>query len=159
MSQPSTFDVNTFANAVVSDSNSTKVNPIPEDEYPGIIQGPLNERGKTGFRTTDKGQVILDVVWEVDSPAAREASGMEHPTVRQSIFLDVTTSGGLDMSKGKNVGLGRLREALGQNKDGQKWTFGSLIGQVAKIKVTQRVVRDDSGEENIYNDVKGVTKL
>ena len=156
----STFEVNAFANTNFEGSNSTKLEPIPEAEYKAVIQGPLNDRGKSGFRTTDKGQVILDVVWGIDDPGLSKTLGLSTPTVRQSVFLDLTASGGLDMSKGKNVGLGRLREALGQNKDGQKWSFGSIIGQVAQIKVTQRVVRDDqTGEENIYNDVKGVTKL
>jgi hypothetical protein len=53
-----------------------------------------------------------------------------------------------------------VREALGQNQNGQPWSFGMLVGQVAKINITQRIVRDEAtGEDNIYADVKGVTKL
>ena len=35
----------------------------------------------------------------------------------------------------KNVKLGRLREALGQNKNGQAWSFGMLKG-AGPIKVS-----------------------
>jgi hypothetical protein len=70
-------------------------------------------------------------------------------------MLDLNESGtGMDTGKGKNVTLGRLREALGLNQPGTPFSFRQLIGRAAKISVTQRVDGDQ-----IYNDVKGVVKL
>jgi hypothetical protein len=149
----STFDPNAFANAQFTDANATTFAPIPEGEFVASVD-------KQAIRTTEKGNVILDVTWKIDDPQVAEETGIASPSVRQSIFLDITPSGGLDFGKGKNVGLGRLREALNQNNAGQPWSFGNLVGAVAKIRVTQRIVRDDAtGVENIYNDVRGVTKL
>ena len=153
------FDPNQFATTSVKEANDTKTIPIPAGEYTGVVQGPMNEKGKTGFRSTPKGQLLLDVVWMVDDENAAKVTGIKTPTVRQSVFLDTTSEGGLDMGPGRNVGLGRLREALGQNVKGKSWSPMDIIGQVAKINVSHRIVRDEStGEENTYADVKGVTK-
>lgn len=144
----STFDPATFANTEFTDANSTTLNPIPEGEFVAAID-------KTNIRVIEKsGSVILDVTWKIDDAKVAEETGIASPQVRQSVFLDITPSGGLDFGKGKNVQLGRLREALNQNNAGQPWSFGNLLGAVAKIRVTQRI-----DGENIYNDVKGVTKL
>lgn len=155
----STFDVNSFASMTITESNSTRMAPVPEGEYNAVILGPFNDQGKSGLRTTSKGSLILDVQWQIDDAAAAEATGVKNPTVRQSVFLDTTPAGGLDMGPGKNTGLGRLREALGQNQKGTPWTMNNIIGSVARIRVSHRIVRDEAtGEENIYADVKGVTK-
>ena len=56
------------------------------------------------------------------------------------------------MGKGKNVALGRLREALGQNTPGKPWSFGMLVGQVAKVAVKHRIT--DAGDT--FAEVKRV---
>jgi hypothetical protein len=69
-------------------------------------------------------------------------------------MLDINDAGNLDMSKGRNVQLGRLREALGLNTPGQAFSFQMIPGRAAKILVKQRVEGED-----IFADVKGVVKL
>lgn len=149
----STFDVANFENAQFTESNSTTYTPVPEGEFNAVID-------KKEIRNTAKGQVILDVTWKIDDAEVAEVTGMANPTVRQSIFLDVSENGSLDFGKGKNIALGRLREALGQNQSGQPWGFGLLLGQVAKVRIKHRIVRDEStGEDRTYTDVSGVAKL
>ena len=62
---------------------------------------------------------------------------------------------GLDMGKGKNVALGRLREATDLNVPGQPFAMAMFPGRLAKIKVTQRPGNEP---DQVYNDVRGVTK-
>ena len=69
-------------------------------------------------------------------------------------MLDLTPSGSLDTSKGKNIGLGRLREAVGQNKPGQAFSFQNLPGLMAKITIKHRLVDDDT-----FAEVKGTAPL
>lgn len=146
----STFDVNNFMNASFNESNSTQSVPVPEGEYTAAIR----EADDLKMRTTEKGSVILDVKWTLDAPELKDVTGYDTNTVRQSIFLDTTEAGGLDFGRGKNMQLGRLREALGQNVPGQPWSFASLVGGVARITVKHRMV-DDA----VYTDVRGVAKL
>jgi hypothetical protein len=148
------FDPNLFVQSQNEGALSTQYVPIPEAEYTAVIDAIKARQAKDNY--------ILDVTWAIDSDEIRELTGMDKPTVRQSIFLDITPQGGLDIGKGKNVQLGRLREALGQN-DGRPWSPNMLEGQVATIMVTQRLVDTDKdgnalpeSEHKIYNDVKGV---
>jgi hypothetical protein len=142
----SVFDLQ---NATFTESNSTTFTPVPEGEYIAAIR----DADDCKLRSTEKGYLILDVSWTIDDAAATEATGVATPKVRQSIFLDTTEAGGLDFSKGKNIQLGRLRDALNQNQSGQPWGFGMLVGGVARVTVKHRMVDDQ-----IYTDVKGVAK-
>lgn len=142
----STFDVNSIQNAQFTDANSTTYTPIPEGEFKAIVD-------KQAIRQA-KDSLILDITWKIDDPVVAEATGIETPSCRQSIFLDVAENGTIDFGKGKNINLGRLREALGQNRSGAPWSFGMLVGQIAKVKTKQR-----KDGENIYTDVTAVTKL
>ena len=143
----STFDPEMFMNQQTTDSNSTTYTPVPEKELQAYIKDV--KAGTAGDKP------VLNVTWATDDAEAREATGMDEPTVRQTIWLDLTPQGGLDMGKGKNVGLGKLREALGQNEPGQPWAPGMLFGQAAMISVKHRAGKD--GE--VFADVKAVAAL
>lgn len=151
----STFDPDSFLNEQVDGALATSFEPIPEGEYPAVVSS-----GDKAFsvRQTEKGTVILDVLWEIQDHELMESLGRNPLTVRQSLFLDMTPYGTLDRGKSKNVGLGRLRAALGQNDPNKPWTFGSLKGAgPALIKVGQRLNPND--ESVVYNDVKLVTTI
>lgn len=146
----STFDPNTFLNTETNDSNATSYTPVSEGEYPASLK-------KIAPRVLTDGRAVLDITWVVDDEAARQETGMAEPSVRQTIWLDTTESGGLDFGKGKNVGLGRLREALDQNTPGKPWAPGMLVGGVAKIKVTHSIDKRDG--TTVQANVGAVTHL
>lgn len=139
------FDTESFLSTTVEGEMSTEFVPVPEGEYTAIIKDVKARQAKSSH--------IMDVVWEIDDPEVREVTGMENPTVRQSIFLDMTESGSLDLGKGKNIALGRLREALGQNGPGA-WAPSMLLGQAAKVRVEHRIY-----EGKTFADVKAVASL
>lgn len=146
------FDAQSFLDATVSSSNSTRVIPVPLGEYMGIIDkvSPRQWQSKDG---TQSG-IALDVIWLVEDAGVKQALGRDTVTVKQGIMLDLNTSGGLDLSDGKNIGLGRLREAVGKNEEGQPFAFSMLPGLSAKISVTHRVNGEDT-----FAEVKAVAKL
>ena len=146
----STFDPNAFLNTETDESNATTYTPVPEGEHQASIKAIKP-------RVLTDGRAVLDVTWVVDSEEARNETGMAEPTVRQTLWLDTTESGGLDFGKGKNVGLGRLRDALGQNETGKPWQPGMMVGGVAKIKVTHSIDKRDN--ETIQAGVVSVAKL
>lgn len=148
----SSFDPDAFMQTQFSEASETKFITVPEGEYNAVIDkveaNPWQSqaKGTSGLR--------LDVTWKLDDAVAAEATGMANPTVRQGIMLDLTDSGGLAFGPGKNINLGRLREAVGQNKPGQSWAPTMLIGQPARVTVKHRMV-----DENVYAEVKGVSKI
>lgn len=148
----SMFDPDAFMNTQFTEANETRFKTVPEGEYPANIDKV--EANTWQSRDGSKSGLRLDVTWKIDDPAAAEATGVANPTVRQGIMLDMTEAGGLATGPGRNINLGRLREAVGQNKPGQPWQPSMLVGQPARIKVSHRPY-----EGEIYAEVKGVTKL
>lgn len=142
------FDTDTILNTNFSDSLDTTQTPCPEGEFPAVLE---DFKART-FKSRDgEDGAVLDVFWIPQLPPETEAELGRTPRVKQSVFLDMTPSGGLDMGKGRNIGLGRLREAVSQNEAGKPWNFGMLKGSQAVVKVSHRM-----HDGNIYDEVKQV---
>lgn len=153
----STFNPELFLQTTHTEAADTVLMPVPEGEFLAV-SSPVTADSlrqfdiRRGDRAGTKGMAI-DVEWTINEDAVKQALGRT-PKVRQSIMLDLTADGnGIDFGRGKNVGLGRLREALGQNQNGQPWNFSMLGNQVARVKVKHRMVDD-----KIYAEVSEVSK-
>lgn len=146
------FDPQSFLDASITSSNDTKVVPVPIGEYMGIIEKvvPRQWTSKDGSSSG----IAIDIFWLIEDAEVKAFLGRETVTCKQGIMLDTTSTGGLDISKGKNISLGRLREAVGLNTEGQAFSFGMLPGQAAKVSVQHRI----SGEDT-FAEVKAVAKL
>lgn len=140
----SEFNAEQFMETEVEGQLETEFTPIPEAEYPGYIKEVRPD-------TTAKGSPLMELTWVVDDQEVRDLIGMDEPTCRQTIWLDMNEQGGLEFGKNKNVSLGKLREALGQN-DGKPWSPLMLKGQPAVINVKHRL----GSEGGIFSEVKGV---
>lgn len=144
------FDLNSVLNMTMETPLSTEMIPVPEGEFVGTIT-----KIEARMAKLQSGEVpTVRITWSINDPQVTAITGRETNTVPQDIFLDLTPSGALDTAKGKNVALGRLREAVGQN-DGRPWSFNKLQGGVAKVLVTHRT--DDEG--NVYAQIRRVTAL
>lgn len=148
------FDAASFLNATIDQVNATEIKPAPEGEYVGQIQPVTSESFKSG--TTKDGnawaRIDLQVVVE-NNPTIKAATGLDKKTIRAGVMLDLTPSGGLDFSDGRNITLGRLRKAVGLNNPGQPFSFQQLGGRMVKINVKHRIDKDDPSK--VYEDVKG----
>jgi hypothetical protein len=137
--------------------STTYVN-VPEGEYTAVI-GELSENSFREIQTKDGPRVVLDIPWMIDDPKVQEVTHRKENKVRQSLFLDVTLDSngkivGLDLGKGANVQLGRLREELGQNQDGRPWGFNMLQGCAAMVEVTHSI-----DGEKVYANVTAVRRI
>lgn len=151
---PSSFSLDSFEGGSFEGKGDTRRLRLEPGEYPAIVEGPWKEKTKLRM---EKGYLILDVVWRPNKPELAQKLGVEQlPPVRQSIFLDVTPAGGLDMGQYKNGDLNRLREVFGLN-EGQKWAFSDFVGKAALIKVEQRP--NEKNPQDPYTNVTAVTKL
>lgn len=148
MGTETTFDTQVFEETAVEGEMETRYTPVPEGDYTAYIEG-------TKMRQNNDGSLLLDVNWKLVDEGLAESMGLEQVFVRQGIFLDVTEVDGvvtMETGPNKNIKLGRLREALGQNT-GKPWSFKMLEGAgPALIHVTQRPDKKDSSV--IYNDVQ-----
>ena len=146
----STFNPDVFLNTEANEANSTQYTPVPEGEHPAAIKAIKP-------RVLNDGRAVLDVTWTVTDEESQNETGMAEPSVRQTLWLDITESGGLDFGKGRNVGLGKLRDALGQNVSGKPWAPGMLVGGAATVKVAHSIDKRDG--VTIQAEVKAVSPL
>lgn len=147
------FSPEQFLDMQTTDANSTQSVPVPVGEYTALID---KVEVKSWQKRDDPsvGGLKLSMLWSIDDASVKEILGRDKVTVKQEIMLDITDAGGLDMGKGRNTGLGRLREAVKLNTPGQPFAFSMLQGRMGKVKVDHRV-----DGENIYAEVKGVARM
>lgn len=145
------FDPQAFLDSSVTEANDTKIIPVPQGEYIGVIE-KIVPRPWTSKDGTSSG-IAIDIQWIIEDAEVKRFLGRDSVTCKQGIMLDMLPSGALDMSKGKNIGLGRLREAVGLNVPGQPFSFQQLPGLMAKVTVKHRLVDEDT-----FAEVKAVAK-
>jgi hypothetical protein len=151
----SAFDPTSFLNQTFNESNSTESVPVPEGEYPGIIEKvDVVPWSKTDGSASG---LKLQVMWTIEDESVKELLGRSKVTQRQDIMLDLTESGdNLDFGKGRNIGLGRLREATDLNEPGAPFGFQMLPGKMAKVLVKHRAGQEPG---QIFSEVKAVTHI
>ncbi|MCZ6775840.1 MAG: hypothetical protein O7D34_05230 [Ignavibacteria bacterium] len=154
--QALTFDPASFLMQETSDQMDTQFVLIPAGEYPAMIK-TVAARQQQNPADPAILWTILDVTYAIDDAGVREETGLPEPTIRQSIFLDLGADNKLDAGKGKNVNLGRLREAVGLNQPGQAFSFGALVGQACVVAVKH--TPDKKDPEITYANVNKVASL
>jgi hypothetical protein len=156
----SNFDAASFASMSFEGQNDTKLVPIPVGEYVGVItdiavntwQGK-EDPTKSGLKLSATIELDKDLP-EPGGSTIGAVTGRDKNTVKHDVMLDVSADGkGLDMGKGKNVSLGRLREAVGLNNPGQPFSFQMLVGRPVKVMIAHRPYKED-----LFAEVKGVAK-
>jgi hypothetical protein len=145
----STFDPTAFLNATFEGANDTTIIPAPEGEWLAVAdkvevkQWSKKDGSASGLK--------LAVLWDIQDDAAKQIAGRDKVIVGQDIMLDLTDSGGLDMGKGKNVRLGKLREALRLNDPSEPFSFSMMQGRMGKV-----AVKHDVDGDTIYARVNAV---
>jgi hypothetical protein len=148
------FDPDVFLGLTVDKELDTKTIPIPPGTYPGVIED-VKPKLITSNNTGEE-YLIFEVFFRIDDESVKQATGRDKPRTRMSIFVDRTESGGIDVAKGKNIQLGKLRDAVNQNNPGQPWAPSMLKGAACRIKVGHR---KDPNSGDMYDEVQAVTKL
>lgn len=148
----SDFDPSSFLETVFTEPSSTERLLCPVDEYPATIE-KLDARA---WSKDGKSGVFVDVIWSVESDAAKAVCKRDKVLVKQGIGFDITPEGLIDMEKAKaNVAFGKLRDAVGLNTE--RFSFNMLPGRMAKIRVTHSTSTKD-GVTYLNENVAAVTK-
>ncbi len=150
----SSFDPEAFLGETINDSFSTKFPTVPEGNYTSII-----DKIAVKEVVTERGRVpVLEVFHNLLEDQLKADLGMEKIVVRQSIFLDLDGAGKLDVSEYKNVRLGRLRDAVGQNVPGEPWGYRMLEG-AGPLLIAVIEKPDKNDPETKYNEVSRTAPL
>lgn len=145
------FDPATFLNATVTDANDTKSIPCPAGEYLAVAT-KVDIKPWAKKDGSDSG-LRVDITWEIQDENVKALLDRDTVKVSQQQMLDLTDTGQLDIGKGKNIGLGRIREALDLNTPGQPFAFSMIEGRMAKVAVSHRTYNDE-----IFAEIKKIAK-
>lgn len=137
------FDPEAFLNSTVSGSFSTQRIQCPEGTYRAQLEDISRENFRQVNGKDGRVMTIFSPRWNILDDAVRAELEREKVIVEQTIWLDFDENGALDTGKGKNVDLGLLRTAVGQN-DVEDWSFPMLSGQMANVQVKHRKQNDDT---------------
>ncbi len=131
------FNATDFLNSTVSGPMSTSIPPVPEGEWRAMVDDSDKFVEFREVNTRNGPRPIATIWFSIVDDACRAQLGRDTVRIKHDIWLDLTPSGSIDTGEGKNVKLGQLRAALGQN-DGS-WSFGQLRGAGPVIvKTVQR---------------------
>jgi hypothetical protein len=153
----STFNPETFLDATITEP-STKRPPLPAGrDFVGII-GEVKSRTWQGRQDPTKSGVVMDVPITIDLTAYPDLgpayAGTKQVTLTDGIMLDVTESGSIDNSPGRNGKLRRYRDALNMNKAGDTFSFRAMTGRQIKVKISHREY-----ERELFDQVDSVAKV
>src|ERR1700739_4137219 len=107
------FDANTFLDSEISGATSTERILVEPGEYTAFVtdlkaaSGISEKSGEPWAR--------LDVVFEIEDEHQRERTGRARILMTYGVMLELDEQGEVAKGRGKNVKLGKLREALGKN--------------------------------------------
>lgn len=130
------FDPDSFMQQNVDAPMATSVRLIPEKEYPAMIGDFTSEAFqqidftyKKGKRAGQPGTMTkFSIPFILQDEAVKADLGREELVVYCELNLDIDpATGALDFGPDKNVRLGQLRQAVGQNAAGP-WSPASLKG-------------------------------
>lgn len=117
-----TFDADSFMNETVDAPMATSLQSIPDGEYQAVIGDFTSEAFKTvTFQNAKHEEVsrqVLEVPFIIQDAALSAKMEREQIVHRESFWLDFDANGKLATGPDKNVRLGQLKDALGQNVPG-----------------------------------------
>lgn len=147
------FNEQDFLNGTIDGALDTKRIPIPQGEYTALIKDVKPRVNVQGKKDPTKSYNFLDyslsVVLTPEAQAIMETVEVEAKR-NHSIIIELDETGTrLASGKGKNVDLGRFREAIGQNEDGKPWNPRMPVGKMVKVLITHRTLEDGSSADQI----------
>jgi hypothetical protein len=161
------FDPETFLNQTIDQPLETEFLTVPEGEYTATIDDFTSEAieqihfdYKNGPRAGTPGVMTkLNLPFVIqDDQVAREL-GRDKVVVYKQMILDVDDKDVLDWSKNKNIDLGRVRAAVGQNDPGP-WSIGNLRGAgPVMVKVVKVPFKRKDGSKGERTEVERVVRI
>lgn len=131
----SDFDPDDFLQQTVDKPLEVEFTLVPPGEYMATIDDfdkdameQVDFTYKKGPRAGTAGTMYkLTLPFVIDDESVKKEMGRDKVTVSKQLILDLDENNKLAEGRNKNVELGRIRDAVGQN-DGSPWTIAHLRG-------------------------------
>lgn len=167
MSDTTSFDPDTFMQSTVDAPLETEFKLCPPGEYQAMIDDftsdafeQIDFEYKKGAKAGTPGTMLkLTIPFVIDSDKAKAELNRDKVTVTKQVILDRDQNGNLDFGTNKNIELGRVRDAVGQNTPGP-WAVSKLRGAgPVMVKVEHIEYKRNDGSKGKRAEVTRVVKL
>jgi len=169
------FEPNDILNGTYYEATATKISMPPAGQYLGTIIHDSESQydsqkitAKEGEYTNKQGEtrpwMLINVPFRLAKPDDPSHEGHDK-TSRMTLFLDLVDGPNgtpvPDFSGDKNIALGKLREAVGQNTAGEQWSPMMLAGQSCNVSVEHETAKkaEADGTFRTYANVTAVAAL
>ena len=153
-----TFDPDQFMNTTVDTPMATSLQSVPAGEYTAMV-GDFDSRALKTVNTKNGPRPVLEVPFTIQDDKLKAQLGRETVTHRESYWLDfLPGSASLDTGPDKNVRLGQLREALGQNKKNEPWA-PSMLRNMGPLRIKVTTTSDKDDPEKKYTNISKYSKI
>jgi hypothetical protein len=161
------FDPELFMQQNVDQPLETEYKLCPVGEYEAMIGDFTSDAFETfefeykkGARAGQQGSMTkFNCPFIISDAKVQKELGRDSTTVTQQIILDIGTDGGLDFGPNKNVALGRIRNAVGQNAAGP-WQIAKLRGcGPVMVKITHVKFKRKDGTEGERAEIDRVAPI
>lgn len=149
----SVFDPSTYLDATI-EQPLEKRPPLEVGDYTAVI-GEVKARAWQGKADPTKSGIAWDVPLTIDVPLEQQEKNKLQPTITltDSIMLDLTEGGMIDLAPGRNRRMRNYREALDMNKAGDTFSARLMQGKILKVKITH-----EEWEGSLVERIGGVVK-
>lgn len=154
------FNAADFLDAQVNEPMSYEIAPVPEGEYQGRVDDSDDwlaieeiQGKKDPTKKFTKGTVMIEII------DAKLKQDLKREKIRQrfQFFIDFKSDGTLDFDQERNIGLGSLRHATGQNTPGP-WAPRQLRGAGPfMVRIKQR--SDENDPSRKYSEVGRIAPI
>lgn len=161
------FDASTFMQQTVDGPLETEYTLVPEGEYLMTIDD-FDEKAfekiefeyKKGDKAGTPGTMTkFNVPFVVQDDKVKQELARDKVVVTKQIILDLDDAGGLSKDKNKNIELGRIRQAAGQNDSGP-WSPANLRGAGPMMgKIVHREFERKDGTKGKRAEIDRVVRI
>ena len=159
------FNPQEFLNKTIDSPMATQIKPCPEGEWKAMISTKIpvlewfDEASWTDKKTHQtKTQPTIKIPVEIIDERAKELIARETIIVSYDGFLDMLPNGHFDTGEDKNVRLGAIREAVGQNQE-TGWTVERLFGAGPFMAKVYHEVNEKRGDGSKFAKIGRVTRI
>lgn len=149
------FNADEFMQSTVDSAMVTDYQLCPEGTFPALIDDfdssafeRISFEYKKGPKAGEKGSMTkFNCPFSIQDASVLSKMERDRVVVEWQMIIDRTPEGGLDFGKDRNVKLGQLREAVGQNAPGP-WNFPMLRGKgPLMVKVVHESFKRSDGTD------------
>lgn len=151
----SLFSPESFLDAQITEASVKRPPLTAGKDLIGIITA-ITARAWQGKEDPSKSGIAFDVKIEFDlsnDPVEFARVGVAKVIIQDSIMLNLTDAGGIDLAPGKNGRLRQYREALNMNTAGEPFNPRNMVGRPIRAKI-----KHDPYQGEIFDKIDSVAK-